>query len=80
MPKMHPKESSVVGAALPRAVMLLGVALLLAFLIAPLYAPDNALLIVRLITGFYAALFILVGMAGILPWARWYGPDKRTQP
>jgi len=63
----------IVNVTLPRAAIIIGVVLLATCAAAPLYADPKVLFIVRLITGFYGALFLLCGVAAVLPWAKWYG-------
>lgn len=66
------KGRVVVNITLPRAALIIGVVLLATCVTAGLYADPKILFIVRLITGFYGSLFTLFGVAGVLPWTKWY--------
>ena len=54
----------LVTMTLPLGAWTIGVVLLLVCLAAPLYAAGDVLTIARLITGFYGALFVCVGIVG----------------
>jgi len=66
------KDRVVVNITLPRAALIIGVVLLATCVTAGFYAAPKILFIVRLITGFYGSLFTLCGVAGVLPWTKWY--------
>ncbi len=72
------KDRVIVNITLPRAALIIGVVLLATCVTAGFYADPKILFIVRLTTGFYGALFLLFGVAGVLPWTKWYAVKRRA--
>jgi len=62
----------VLDVTLPRAALMIGLTLLAACLAVPWYAQPDYREIVRLVLGFYAFLFIVIGLPGAVPWGRLY--------